>query len=104
MDGHFKFVVARAKTSKAPIFTFEDTNMRIRFSIGARAFAGRWTQADSTHYMAACVGSYTDMIIKVAKIMGVSSEPGRDLDLCLVWCKQTALPCSDALAPHTAFG
>ena len=37
-DGHFKFVVAEGVNEDGPIFTFGDTNMRTRFSIGAREF------------------------------------------------------------------
>lgn len=74
MDGHFKFVVAEGENVEGPIFTFGDTNMRMRFSIGAREFANRWAEAGPTHHMAACVGSYTDTIIKVAKILDVPVE------------------------------
>lgn len=35
-DGHFKFVVAEGVNEPGPIFTFGDTNMRTRFSCGAR--------------------------------------------------------------------
>ena len=31
--------------SPAPIFTFGDTNMRTRFSCGAREFCNRWSEA-----------------------------------------------------------
>ncbi len=74
MDGHFKFVVAEGENVEGPIFMFGDTNMRMRFSIGAREFANRWAEAGPTHHMAACVGSYTDTIIKVAKILDVPVE------------------------------
>lgn len=70
-DGHFKFVVAEGVNEEGPIFTFGDTNMRTRFSIGAREFCNRWSEAGPTHHMAAAVGHHIDIIIKVAKILDV---------------------------------
>ena len=71
MDGHFKFVVAEGVNEEGPIFTFGDTNMRTRFSIGAREFCNRWSEAGPTHHMAAAVGKHIDTILKVAKILNV---------------------------------
>ena len=70
-DGHFKFVVAEGVNEDGPIFTFGDTNMRTRFSIGAREFCNRWSEAGPTHHMAAAVGRHIDTILKVAKIFNV---------------------------------
>ena len=44
-DGHFKFVVAEGVNEPGPIFTFGDTNMRTRFTCGAREFCNRWSEA-----------------------------------------------------------
>ena len=49
---------------EGPIFTFGDTNMRMKFSIGARAFMNRWNETGPTHHMAAALGSHTDTILK----------------------------------------
>ncbi len=73
-DGNFKFVVAEGVNEEGPIFTFGDTNMRMRFSIGAREFCNRWSEAGPTHHMAAAVGRHTDTILKVAKILNVPVE------------------------------
>ena len=70
-DGHFKFVAAEGVNEDGPIFTFGDTNMRTRFSIGAREFCNRWSEAGPTHHMAAAVGHHIDTILKVAKILDV---------------------------------
>lgn len=70
-DGHFKFVVAEGENVDGPIFTFGDTNMRMKFSIGAREFMNRWNETGPTHHMAACLGSQTSTILKVAKILDV---------------------------------
>ena len=71
MNGKFKFVVAEGVNEDGPIFTFGDTNMRTRFSIGAREFCNRWSEAGPTHHMAAAVGRHIDTILKVAKILDV---------------------------------
>lgn len=70
-DGHFKFVVAEGMNEPGPIFNFGDTNMRTRFSCGAREFCNRWSEAGPTHHMAAATGRHIDTIVKVAKIFNV---------------------------------
>lgn len=70
-DGNFKFVVAEGVNEAGPIFTFGDTNMRTRFSCGAREFVNKWSEAGPTHHMAAAVGRHIDTILKVAKIFNV---------------------------------
>ena len=73
-DGHFKFVVAEGVNEDGPIFTFGDTNMRTRFTCGAREFCNRWSEAGPTHHMAAAIGRHADTILKVAKIFNVPCE------------------------------
>ena len=73
-DGNFKFVAAEGVNEEGPIFTFGDTNMRTRFSCGAREFVNRWSEAGPTHHMAAAVGRHIDTIKKVAKILNVPCE------------------------------
>ncbi len=73
-NGVFKFVVAEGVNEDGPIFTFGDTNMRTRFSIGAREFCNRWSEAGPTHHMAAAVGHHIDTILKVAKIFNVEVD------------------------------
>ena len=70
-DGHFKFVVAEGVNEEGPIFTFGDTNMRMRFTCGAREVCNKWSEAGPTHHMAAAVGRHIDTILKVAKIFNV---------------------------------
>ncbi len=70
-DGHFKFVAAEGINEPGPIFTFGDTNMRTRFTCGARDFCNRWSEAGPTHHMAAASGRWIDTILKVAKIFNV---------------------------------
>ncbi|WP_321973844.1 arabinose isomerase [Paratractidigestivibacter sp.] len=70
-DGNFKFVVAEGENVEGPIFTFGDTNMRMKFSCGAREFMNRWNETGPTHHMAAALGSHIDTILKVARILNV---------------------------------
>ena len=70
-DGNFKFVVAEGVNEEGPIFTFGDTNMRTRFTCGAREFCNKWSEAGPTHHMAAAAGRHIDTILKVAKIFNV---------------------------------
>ncbi len=70
-DGHFKFVVAEGMNEAGPIFTFGDTNMRMRFTCGAKEFCNRWSEAGPTHHMAAAAGRHIDTILKVAKIFDI---------------------------------
>ncbi len=71
MDGYFRFVAAEGVNEEGPIFNFGDTNMRTRFSCGAREFCNKWSEAGPTHHMAAASGRHIDTILKVAKIFDV---------------------------------
>ena len=70
-DGHFRFVVAEGVNEEGKILSFGDTNMRTRFTCGAREFVNRWSEAGPTHHMAAATGRHIDTILKVAKIFNV---------------------------------
>ena len=70
-DGYFKFVVAEGMNEAGPIFTFGDTNMRMRFTCGAKEFCNRWSESGPTHHMAAAAGRHIDTILKVAKIFNI---------------------------------
>ena len=73
-NGKFKFVVAEGVNEEGEIFTFGDTNMRTKFSCGAREFVNRWSEVGPTHHMAAAIGRHADVILKVAKILDVPVE------------------------------
>ena len=70
-DGHFKFVVAEGVNEPGKILSFGDTNMRTRFTCGAREFVTRWSECGPTHHFAAATGRHIDTILKVAKIFNV---------------------------------
>lgn len=46
-DGHFKFIVAEGVNEEGKILSFGDTNMRTRFTCGAREFVNRWERMRS---------------------------------------------------------
>ncbi|MQN00816.1 MAG: arabinose isomerase [Lachnospiraceae bacterium] len=73
-DGNFKFVAAEGVNEDGPIYGFGDTNMRTRFSCGAKEFVNRWSQAGPTHHMAAGIGHNIGTIRKVAEILNVPLE------------------------------
>ena len=70
-EGHFKFVVAEGVNEEGKILSFGDTNMRTRFTCGAREFVTRWSECGPTHHFAAATGRHIDTILKVAKIFNV---------------------------------
>lgn len=70
-DGNFKFVVAEGVNEEGKILKFGDTNMRTRFSCGAREFVNRWSEAGPTHHMAAAAGRHIDIVVKIAKIFNL---------------------------------
>ncbi|MBO6146374.1 MAG: arabinose isomerase [Lachnospiraceae bacterium] len=70
-DGHFKFVAAEGVNEEGKVLSIGDTNMRTRFSIGAREFVNQWSEAGPTHHFGAAVGRHIHTIEKVAKIMNV---------------------------------
>jgi L-arabinose isomerase len=73
-EGNFKFVVAEGINEPGKILSFGDTNMRMRFTCGAREFNNLWSEAGPTHHCAAAVGRYADTLLKVAKIFNVKCE------------------------------
>ena len=73
-DGHFKFITCEGVNEPGKILKTGDTNMRTRFSIGAREWNNRWCECGPTHHFAAGPGRQIDTILKVAKIMNVPVE------------------------------
>ena len=73
-DGHFRFVVSEGVIEDGPTLANGDTTFRTRFSIGAREWNNRWCECGPTHHFAAAQGSWTDTILKVAKILDVPVE------------------------------
>lgn len=73
-NGNFKFIAAEGVNEEGEILSFGDTNMRTRFTCGAREFVNRWSELGPTHHFAAATGRHIDTILKVAKIFNVPVE------------------------------
>ncbi len=73
-NGKFKFVVAEGVNEEGKILSIGDTNMRTRFTCGAREFVNRWSECGPTHHFAAASGRHIDTILKVAKIFNVDVD------------------------------
>ncbi len=73
-DGRFKFIAAEGVNEAGKILSFGDTNMRTRFTCGAREFVDRWSECGPTHHFAAARGRHIDTLQKVAKIFNVPLE------------------------------
>ncbi len=73
-DGNFRFIVAEGVNEDGKILSIGDTNMRTRFTCGARDFMNRWSEAGPTHHFAAASGRHIDTLVKVAKILNVPIE------------------------------
>ena len=73
-NGAFKFVVAEGVNEPGKILNIGDTNMRTRFTCGAREFTNLWNECGPTHHFAAGVGRHIDTILKVAKIFDVPGD------------------------------
>jgi len=70
-DGRFKFVTCEGVNEPGKVLNTGDTNMRTRFSIGAREWNNRWCECGPTHHFAAGMGRHVDTICKVAKIFDI---------------------------------
>ncbi len=70
-EGHFEFIVAEGINEAGKILSIGDTNMRTRFTCGAREFVNKWSEAGPTHHFAAASGRHIDTVLKVAKILNV---------------------------------
>lgn len=70
-DGHFKFIISEGIIEDGPTLQNGDTTFRTRFPMGAREWNNRWCEEGPTHHFAAAQGSWTNTLLKVAKILNV---------------------------------
>ncbi len=75
-DGRLKLIAAEGDSIAGPTFRIGNTNSRIRFPLGPRAFFDAWCLEGPTHHVALGVGHQADRLRKVADLL--------DLELAVV--------------------
>lgn len=73
-DGKLSLLTAEAESVPGPIMHIGNTNSRYRFSIGARAFVNRWSEAGPAHHCAIGVGHIASRIEKLAALLGIEAR------------------------------
>ena len=70
-DGRLKLIVAEGESIAGPTFRIGNTNSRIRFDSGPRAFFDAWCAEGPTHHVALGVGHELSRLRKVADLLGL---------------------------------
>jgi len=70
-DGRLKLVAAEGESIPGPTFRIGNTNSRIGFSSGPRAFFDAWCAEGPTHHVALGVGHQLSRLRKVADLLGL---------------------------------
>jgi L-arabinose isomerase len=70
-DGELKLIAAEGDSIAGPTFRIGNTNSRIRFESGPRAFFDSWCAEGPTHHVALGVGHQLSRVRKVADLLGL---------------------------------
>jgi L-arabinose isomerase len=70
-DGRLKLIAAEGESIPGPTFRIGNTNSRIRFALGPRAFFDTWCAEGPTHHVALGVGYEIGRLRKVADLLGL---------------------------------
>jgi L-arabinose isomerase len=70
-DGRLKLIAAEGESIAGPTFRIGNTNSRIRFATGPRAFFDAWCAEGPTHHVALGVGHQVARLRKVADLLGL---------------------------------
>jgi L-arabinose isomerase len=70
-DGRLKLLAAEGESIPGPTFRIGNTNSRIRFAAGPRAFFDEWCSHGPTHHVALGVGRQVSRLRKVADLLGL---------------------------------
>jgi L-arabinose isomerase len=68
-EGLLKFIAAEAESIPGPTLQIGNTNSRIRFVCGMKAFVDRWCKEGPTHHCALGVGHVAPVVEKVASLL-----------------------------------
>jgi len=72
-DGTLLFLVAEGESVPGPVLQIGNTNSRYQFSLGAKVFMQRWTEAGPSHHCAIGVGHVAGSIEKLGSILGIAT-------------------------------
>ncbi len=70
-EGRLKLIAAEGESIAGPTFRIGNTNSRIRFGSGPRAFFDAWCAEGPTHHVALGVGHELSRLRKVADLLGL---------------------------------
>ena len=69
-EGGFKLVAAEGMGVPGPVLKLGDTNMRVKFPMGLKAFMESWCMEGPTHHGVLARGHHAGALCKVAKVLG----------------------------------
>lgn len=70
-DGKLMLLVAEGESVPGPIMQIGNTNSRYKFTLGAKEFMNRWTEAGPAHHCAIGVGHVAGKLEKLATLWGI---------------------------------
>jgi L-arabinose isomerase len=70
-EGQLKLIAAEGESVAGPTFRIGNTNSRIRFGSGPRAFFDAWCAEGPTHHVALGVGHELSRVRKIADLLGL---------------------------------
>jgi len=70
-EGRLKLIAAEGESIPGPILRIGNTNSRLRFGQGPRAFVNRWCHEGPTHHCALGVGHVASAIARFAELIGL---------------------------------
>ncbi|WP_135556650.1 sugar isomerase [Paenibacillus cymbidii] len=70
-DGRYRMVAAEGECVSGPPLDLGDTNCRVRFAIGLRAFVDRWSSLGPTHHGVLGLGRHTATLRKMAVMLDI---------------------------------
>jgi L-arabinose isomerase len=70
-DGKVTLLVAEGKSVPGPTLQIANTNSRYRFSVHARDFINRWSEAGPSHHCSIGTGTRSSEIKKLAELLNI---------------------------------
>jgi L-arabinose isomerase len=70
-DGKITLLTAEGKSTEGPTLQIGNTNSRYKFSLSARDFINRWSEAGPSHHCSIGKGHKSSVIKKLAELMGL---------------------------------